>query len=208
MEIKLPDFKRRAVRLEWGIYAVSALLVFLLVRILKIRNTVNNATTGPGSNNVKAFLKMIRYAEGTDGQDGYRTMFTHRLFTNYDRHPNITNRGNGISSTAAGAYQFLYSTWMECKTILGLPDFGPGSQDKAAVYLIKRRGALADVEAGRFTQAVQKCCKEWASLPVVVTTTDSRGTHPAGKSYYGGQPARTLASLKSKFTINGGTIIS
>ena len=130
--------------------------------------------------NMAAFLWMIRVCEGTSSADGYRVMFTSKLFdisnptlsdgTNnpsyqYKDHPNIANHGGGITSTAAGAYQFLYSTWKECQRALSLPDFSPLSQDKACIYLLKRRRAIDDIETGNFTSAINKCNREWASLP-------------------------------------------
>ena len=130
--------------------------------------------------NMAAFLWMIRVCEGTSSADGYRVMFTGKLFDissptlpdgspnpsyNYADHPNIANKGGGITSTAAGAYQFLYSTWKECQKSLSLTDFSPLSQDKACIYLLKRRRAIDDIETGNFTSAINKCNREWASLP-------------------------------------------
>jgi len=51
------------------------------------------------------------------------------------------------------------------RNALELPDFGTASQDRGALELVRRRGALADVQAGRFTEALRKCRNEWASLP-------------------------------------------
>lgn len=119
--------------------------------------------------NLRAFLYLIRWCEGTAGEDGYRMLFGGELFDGFAQHPNrkVTKvlGGKPITSTAAGAYQFLFGTWEECRKTLNLPDFSPESQDKAAVYLIKRRGALDDVEAGRLKDAIRKCALEWASLP-------------------------------------------
>ena len=58
----------------------------------------------------------------------------------------------------------------------------------AAVALIKRRGALADVIAGRFDSAIAKCNKEWASLP--------------GSPY--GQPTLTLDRAHAVLAMAGG----
>lgn len=120
-------------------------------------------------NNLNAFLWMIRVCEGTSGPNGYRTQYTGRLFTSFADHPReaITAPINGrnITSTAAGAYQFLATTWDQCKKALGLTDFSPPNQDKAAIYLIKNAGALNDVKTGNFQVAVQKTNRIWASLP-------------------------------------------
>lgn len=120
--------------------------------------------------NIAAFLMMIRTAEGTADANGYRRIFGGQLFDSFADHPRravTATFGNGltVTSTAAGAYQFLSTTWDEAKRGAGVPDFSPASQDLAAVFLIKRRGALDDVREGRFDLAVAKCAKEWASLP-------------------------------------------
>jgi muramidase (phage lysozyme) len=146
------------------------------------------------SANLRAFLWMIRVCEGTSGPDGYRTMFGGGLFASFRDHPRkaITKPlgSRTITSTAAGAYQFLAKTWDECAAALGLTDFGPESQDRAAAFLIKRRGALADVEAGRIEAAIAKCAKEWASLP--------------GSPY--GQPVKTLEKCLMVYRAAGGLL--
>lgn len=140
-----------------------------------------------GSANLRAFLRMLRVGEGTSDADGYRRLFAGRLIDNFADHPRtpITAKlgGKPITSTAAGAYQFLSRTWDECKAALDLSDFSPASQDVAAVFLIRRRGALADVLAGRIEEAIRRTNKEWASLP--------------GSPY--GQPTKTLAQALAYF---------
>lgn len=149
--------------------------------------------------NLQAFLAMIRYAEGTSGANGYRTLFGGGLFTSFTDHPRVkvletrdefVRNGKRDYTTAAGAYQILASTWDDVRGILGLPDFSPASQDRAAAFLIRRRGALADVYAGRFDEAVKKCNKEWASLP--------------GSPY--GQPVKSLTDVRRVYVSSGGQI--
>ena len=142
--------------------------------------------------NVKAFLAVIRAGEGTADEDGYRRHFGGELFTDFSQHPKraITKMVGGapITSTAAGAYQFLSKTWSECQGALYLPDFSPASQDLAAVFLIDRRGALEAVVRGDLETAIAKCAKEWASLP--------------GSPY--GQPVKTMAQCRQVYEANGG----
>lgn len=142
--------------------------------------------------NVAAFLQMIRAGEGTADRDGYRRLFGGELVAQLADHPRrrVTKPlgGRTITSTAAGAYQFLERTWDEVAAALELADFSPASQDVGAVYLIRRRGALADVRAGRFEAAVAKCAKEWASLP--------------GAPY--GQPTKTLDQARQVYAAAGG----
>lgn len=133
--------------------------------------------------NERAFLSLIRYAEGTDrGADPYRVCYGYKhTIVGLADHPAITGewRGErlpdemcvnagmkpGCVSTAAGAYQIIKPTWVGCKARLHLTNFEPGNQDRAALYLIESRGAIDDVHAGRIKTAVMKCAAEWASLP-------------------------------------------
>ena len=115
--------------------------------------------------NVQAFLALIRWTEGA----GYQTLFGGGIVDSLEDHPRIaitrTLGGKPITSTAAGAYQFLSRTWDECKKALDLPDFTAANQDRAALYLIERRRALPAVLEGDWTTALERCNREWASLP-------------------------------------------
>lgn len=145
-------------------YILAALAAPALVMMIREKVKEKPALATPAAN-LKAFLTMIQYAEGTYGSNAYRMLFGGGLFSDYSAHPNIAVTRGGITSTAAGAYQILYRTWTDIQQSLGLPDFSPLSQDRAAIALISRRGALEDVLAGRFETALYKCRKEWASLP-------------------------------------------
>tara|TARA_R100001082_G_scaffold50671_1_gene27490 strand:+ start:36 stop:569 length:534 start_codon:yes stop_codon:yes gene_type:complete len=111
---------------------------------------------------------IIRYAEGTLGQDGYYMMFTGKLHYDLSKHPALLQSSRRYTSDAAGAYQFLSTTWKEVKYALALPDFSPDSQEKAARYLVKRRGVDPDAiytTKYEFTKAIDKLAPEWAALP-------------------------------------------
>lgn len=168
----------------------------------EIAVTINPSTYTPAAvspdqaaANERAFLDMISYSEGTTGPDGYATMFGGSLADSLADHPrkrfNFTNRrGEQLVTTAAGRYQFLARTWDALKAQLDLPDFGPASQDSAALELIRQRGALNDVRAGRVQQAIAKCAPIWASLP--------------GAGY--AQPERKLSSLVAAYAASGGNL--
>ena len=123
----------------------------------------SSVTAGELSAEEKAFLDVIAWAEGTSGPNGYRTMFTGKLFDGFERHPAQINCNStkSLCSDAAGRYQFLKKTWNG----LNMPDFTPANQDRGAIKLVKGRGALQDVRARRFDTAVAKCRLEWASFP-------------------------------------------
>lgn len=139
--------------------------------------------------NVVAWLRVIRAGETSQDDNAYRTMFGGGLFDGW-QHPRKANTAAGLTSTAAGAYQFLSRTWDECAKALDLPDFSPESQDLAALFLTKRRGALQLVIDGQIEQAIAKCNREWASLP--------------GSPY--GQPTRTLAQALAVYKAYGGSL--
>jgi muramidase (phage lysozyme) len=122
-----------------------------------------------GSANLKAFLMVIRYAEGTDSQDGYQIQYTGTRFYDFADHPRIARcgniRGKSVCSTAAGAYQFLETTWDDVASAVGVSDFSPASQDRGAMELIYRAGAMSDVESGNIPKAIAKLANVWASFP-------------------------------------------
>lgn len=158
--------------------------------------------------NQAAFLSLIQWSEGTaQHPDPYRVCFgACHLIADLSDHPAITGEwhgerlpddmcrkagfGPGCVSTAAGAYQLIKPTWRGIRERLRLPDFGPESQDRAALYLIGNCGALEDVYAGRVQIAIAKCAREWASLP--------------GNS--AGQPQRRKDDLVAVFERHGGSL--
>lgn len=147
--------------------------------------------------NTRAFLDMLAYSEGTAGPNGYRTLFGGTFFDSFKDHPRqsfqFTDKaGRNLRTTAAGRYQFLARTWDALAKQLDLADFGPANQDKAALELIRQRGALRDVQAGRIEAAIAKCAPIWASLP--------------GAGY--AQPERKLSSLLNTYAQAGGNFES
>ncbi|MDO9313409.1 MAG: glycoside hydrolase family 104 protein [Burkholderiaceae bacterium] len=144
--------------------------------------------------NVTAFLHVIRVGEGTPDAEGYRRMFGGALFFGYADHPRSPQTAKSgskpITSSAAGAYQFLSKTWDGLVKQWGFSDFSPPTQDEAAIALIVGRKALDDVMAGRIQSAIRKCADEWASLP--------------GSPY--GQPTKTLQQAISTYKQAGGIL--
>jgi muramidase (phage lysozyme) len=154
------------------------------------------------SPNLRAFLQMIAVSELTArllalSDNGYNVLVGStpdhpRLFSSYADHPRqlIDLPRLNIKSTAAGRYQILARYFDAYKKQLGLKDFSPASQDAIAVQMISECGALADVDAGRLADAVEKCRSRWASLP--------------GAGY--GQRENTLDALSLAFRRSGGLI--
>lgn len=130
-------------------------------------------TFAQAPNELRAACDMIAYSEiGKEllaaSDDGYNvvvgsTAAKPLLFVGYAKHPNIYNRA--MNSHAAGRYQGMPATWERVRTRLKLPDFSPVSQDMFCIELFRERLAIPDFLAGNVAAAMQKCRKEWASLP-------------------------------------------
>ena len=111
----------------------------------------------------KALLETISQVEGTAGPDGYRTMFGSGKFQAPPwKHPDSVVRSGGYESAAAGKYQFMPDTWAGCVKALGLSDFSPANQDKAALWLAKGRGVNPSKQIT--LSDMEKLGKEWAGL--------------------------------------------
>jgi muramidase (phage lysozyme) len=159
------------------------------------------------STNLKAFLEMLAFSEGTSTSpatrcNGYDVIVTgadgrREVFSDFGDHPFAAGRpskrinSKGLTSNASGRYQFMLRDWAHYRSTLSLPDFGPDSQDLWAIQLIRERRALSLVEAGRFAEAVAAVCNLWASLP------------GAG---YKDQPMRKIEQLAAVYVASGGVI--
>lgn len=170
-------------------------------------STSTSTSTSSNSNlkNGSAWSKLsdiIRFGEGTLGDKGYNTQFTGSQFTDTSRHPRQIKSSGNLSSDAAGAYQFLSTTWDGAKKALGLKDFSPASQEAAGRYLTQQRGVDPDKVIGsldEFRGVMDKLAPEWASLPY---SGKSPGGYGQGSSYYG-QGGKTLEELWSRYQNSG-----
>jgi muramidase (phage lysozyme) len=142
-----------------------------------VSTTAASGTPGDGSGWAR-MSKVIKTGEGTLGDKGYTTQFTGKQFSDLSRHPAQINSANGLSSDAAGAYQFLSTTYNPAAKALGITDFSPQSQEKVGKYLAQQRGMNTDIvhtDKASFLKALDKIAPEWASMPTIKT----------GTSYYG-----------------------
>jgi muramidase (phage lysozyme) len=150
--------------------------------------------------NLGAFLDAIARSEGTstipNSDDGYKVIVgstpdTPLLMSTYADHPRRLVWIPSIRdySTAAGRYQEIARNYDAYRKLLGLPDFGPESQDRIATQQIAETGATDDILAGRFADAVAKVAHLWASFP------------SAGY----GQHEQTMALLERAYSDAGGT---
>jgi len=147
--------------------------------------------------NIKAAILTIRDTEGTDAPDGYQYLFgssKHNTlrFTDMSKHPNNLQVHNGISSTAAGIAQILYSTYVELCQTYKFKDFLPHTQELMYCALFDRINVLADISKGYMLQdtVMSKLSGTWASLPY---------------AHYKGQTPKDMATVRQLYLQNGGT---
>ena len=144
--------------------------------------------------NIGAFLRVIREGESSQDPDAYRMLFGGELITYFGDHPRklVTKKlgGKEITSSAAGAYQFLKKTWDALVRQYGFKDFQPVTQDMAAVALIAEKGALDLIREGHIREAIARCAPVWASLP--------------GSQW--GQPTQKLERALAVYREYGGTL--
>ena len=149
-------------------------------------------------------LRAIRRAEGTEGVyegNPYTMLYGGGQFKNTSRHPDqVVLGGKGSpNSAAAGAYQFMPSTFNEAQRALGLKDFGPESQDLAALWEADRRlsgvyggenlGGLSYLRYGGMDKsAMNQLGGAWASFP-----------DPEGKSHYGNLAVKSHEFIKRSY---------
>jgi len=131
------------------------------------------------TNRIRALLRTIRYAEGTDHAMGYNTMFTGKKFTDTSRHPRQINVSGNLRSDAAGAYQYLSTTWQPYADKLGITDFSPRSQDRVAVKHLYALGVTPTELLTR--EMIDKLSGTWASFPTLKTGTSRYGQ--GGKTF-------------------------
>lgn len=89
----------------------------------------------------------------TESGGAYNVLNGGETFTDFSDHPRRV--GAGGTSTAAGKYQFIEDTWDRAAAALGLTDFSPASQEKAAWWLANQdytartgRNLEADLASG------------------------------------------------------------
>lgn len=127
--------------------------------------------------NVQAMAHVVRERESNQTPDAYTLINGGSHFTPPADYSQWRHPWHGIPTTqgakACGAYQHLGTTWASLGQRYGIPDFSPPNQDAGFVGGLIDRGALDDVVAGRFEDAVAKLRKEWTSLPGAAESSSS-----------------------------------
>lgn len=178
----------------------------------------NAQTSGGMPQHRRALLDTI---SGPESGGDYDIVYGGGRFDDFSDHPRravaITSGPNkGKTSSAAGKYQFLGSTWDQYRDKLGLPDFSPGSQDTAAwelasdTYRDATGGDLDEVLQSNDPQSIANVGKVlngvWTSLPggIEQGTNTDRFLSAFQRNMGGGGQSR-LAGGVGGDPIGGGT---
>lgn len=97
----------------------------------------------------------------------------------------------GTISSAAGAPQIIKKTMIKLKEVMGLTGselYTPGLQDRMAFQLLRYRGYDQFMAGNLSVEAfARNLAQEWASMPVLAGTKNSRGQNiKRGAGYYDG----------------------
>lgn len=151
----------------------------------------------------KALLDAIAGSES----GGYNSRFPSKTFSGFKDHPRIDEPipwRPGLTSNAAGRYQFLSTTWDGLAKKLGLTDFSPANQDRAAwqlaidAYGYGASGIIRDLQTNPLKVA-NKLSGTWTSLPGGAernaATDGFVGRYRASVAKYQGQKGPTAAKI-------------
>lgn len=163
------------------------------------------------TNEEKAILDMISYAEGTLGvsKNGYDVTFNFYKIPDWDYsytkgHQNKAwlIKSGDYSSTAAGRYQILGFTWLEMSKKLLNTDNAPFNKENQNIIgaaLVRGRNKiqkldkatipkppdLKNLNSSNFTKLLDSLSPEWTSIPY---------SGNGGKKSYSGQKTKYTAS--------------
>ncbi|SOC92470.1 Muramidase (phage lambda lysozyme) [Rhizobium sp. AN5] len=117
------------------------------------------------SRDTYALLSVIA---GTESP-GYDVMNGGQRIKDFAAHPGFI--GAGGTTTASGRYQFVKGTWKMAAEALGLTDFSPANQDRAAAWLAAKdyrsrtgRDINADIAAGNYAAVNAGLGSTWEGL--------------------------------------------
>jgi muramidase (phage lysozyme) len=125
------------------------------------------------TDNIKAFLKLIRYAEHKREDDDVYFHLLGGKLKSYDTsaHPIHRLNARGKCPDIAGAYHHNLETWEEAYFKGTVSDFSPAAQDKLAIDKLIAENALQYVETGDVENAIRRISAVWTTLPGAINSS-------------------------------------
>lgn len=131
---------------------------------------------------------LLEAIAGPESAGRYDVVYGGQKFDSFADHPRIavpiaSGPNAGKTSSAAGKYQFLGSTWDDVSRRHGLTDFSPANQDIGAWFLAQEeyardtgRDLQADLAAGDMSRVAPSLRDQWTSLPGGIEQGQDAGT--------------------------------
>lgn len=164
---------------------------------------------------------LLNSIANSESGGAYNVLYGGKTFSSFADHPNspqtiLSGPHAGEKTTAAGRYQFTYSTWKRAQKALGLKDFSPMNQDRAAWWLAQQdyrsrtgRDLLSDLNSGNpdiLSGIGPALSGTWTSLPTGIEATQSGAGFAASLGASTGAITNSSSSVHSK-TMTVGSII-
>lgn len=157
-------------------------------------------------------VTLLNAIAGTESP-GYDVMNGGQRFADMSQHPLRKGQAaKGGTTSASGRYQFVRATWERAAKALGLTDFSPVSQDRAAWWLAQQdykantgRDLLGDLRAGNIDLIRNGLGSTWRGLvdnPKKFNAAMGRTGGTTGAENF--QPQAGAAGLNQAQDINGG----
>lgn len=156
-------------------------------------------------------LSPLREAIASKESPNYYTITGGKKFDSYDDHPRerVPLKGDDYS-TAAGRFQIIEPTWDAAAKKLGLKDFSPLNQNKAADFIAKsdyqkRTGSDlgADIAAEKYGDVRKGLTKTWRGLENLTDDDFAKFFEPQNAEYLPREDRRYGGGVRPRFAEGG-----